>query len=365
MNALLQLKLSGSSYSIYFAKGLKNELESVVCSHFKAKKFLIVSNPKVYALHGKHLEKKLSSIAEVHTILMPDGEQYKTLETLAKLYKGFLKHKVDRHTPIVALGGGVVGDVAGFAAATFLRGVPLLQIPTTLLAQVDSSVGGKTAVDLPEGKNLVGAFYQPHLVYIDTTYLKTLPKREILCGSAEVIKYGAIKSPSLFKVLEDQMASFLKLETDLLMSIVRECVEIKAKIVQADEKETKGLRILLNFGHTLGHAAETLMGYKKMSHGEGVAVGMAFAAQLSQRLGFCSLKDVDRLKNLMIQAGFSVSVPKFKTSQYLQVMARDKKMQQGLIQYVLMKKIGQVFSQKLELDFVEKELRNSLKAQSI
>ncbi|MBF0491794.1 MAG: 3-dehydroquinate synthase [Deltaproteobacteria bacterium] len=361
MTPLLHLKLSGNPYSIYFVEGRSKELEKLFSSFFKARKWVMVSNPKVYRLHGKQLEKKLSSLGEVHTVFMPDGEKYKTLETLQKLYKAFLKHKVDRNTPVVALGGGVVGDVAGFAAATFLRGLPLIQIPTTLLAQVDSSVGGKTAVDLPEGKNLVGAFYQPHLVYIDTSYLNTLPQREILCGSAEVIKYGVIKSPSLFKLLEEQIHSFLKLDPGLLARIVRECVEIKAKVVQGDEKETKGLRIILNFGHTLGHAAETLMGYKKMSHGEGVAVGMAFAAQLSQRMGFCSLQSEQRLKNLIIKAGFSIQIPFFKASQYLQVMARDKKMQQGQIQYVLMKKIGQVFSQKLALDFVEKELRHCLK----
>ncbi len=353
----LTVQLKANPYPIYFSSGASQDLAKALKSHFSAKRWVLVTNPRVFKLHGKRFLQNLRSLGEVEIVLIPDGEKYKNLRTVEKLYKEFLKKKVDRRTPVLALGGGVVGDVVGFAAATFLRGVPFVQIPTTLLAQVDSSVGGKTGVDLAEGKNLVGAFYQPHLVFIDVSVLKTLPSREWLCGSAEVIKYGAILDSHFFTFLEKNLNSFLKRDLKTVQKIVQRCVEIKADVVKKDEKETSGLRALLNFGHTLGHAIETLSGYSKFSHGEAIAIGMAFAADLSFQKGFLSALELEKIRALLKKAGFSDRVPPYSRKAYLRVLSRDKKMAKGKIHYVLLKKIGKAFLIELELqklgDFVQ------------
>jgi len=353
----LTVQLKTDPYPIYFSTGAPQDLIKALRANFSAKRWVLVTNPLVFKLHGKRFLESLRSLGEVELVLMPDGEKYKNLKTVEKLYKEFLKKKVDRRTPILALGGGVVGDVVGFAAATFLRGVPFIQIPTTLLAQVDSSVGGKTGVDLAEGKNLVGAFYQPRLVFIDVSVLKTLPPREWLCGTAEVIKYGAILDARFFNFLEKNLQSFLNRNLKVVQKIVQRCVEIKADVVKKDEKETSGLRALLNFGHTLGHAIETLSGYSKFSHGEAIAIGMAFAADLSFQKGFLSASDLSRISSLLKKAGFSDRVPPYSKKAYLQVLSRDKKMMKGKIHYVLLKKIGKAFLIELELqrlgDFVQ------------
>lgn len=348
----VHIHLEQEDYPIYFADGKKGAFAQVLSKHFDSDRWILVTNPLVDRLHGASFKKELRSLGKVSTLHIPDGEKYKTLQTVEKLYKDFLKCKVDRSTPILALGGGVIGDVVGFAAATFLRGVPLVQIPTTLLAQVDSSVGGKTGVDLPAGKNLIGAFHQPKLVYIDVEVLKTLPQREILCGTSEVIKYGAIASEALFKSLEKKVGSFLNLEPHFLKKVVKECVRIKANVVERDEKEIYGIRSVLNFGHTLGHAIETLSGYKKYSHGEAVAIGMAFAVQLSESMGLTNTWTVDRLMNLIHEMGLPHQIPQYSKNAYLQVMARDKKMSKGKVRYVLIKKIGMVTTQMLPIQQV-------------
>jgi len=349
MNKLI-VKLQQNPYPIYFSLGPSQDLANALKTQFSAKRWVLVSNPRVFKLHGKRFLQSLKSLGEVHVVLIPDGEKYKNLKTVEKLYKEFLKYGVDRRTPILALGGGVVGDVVGFAAATFLRGVPFIQIPTTLLAQVDSSVGGKTGVDLEEGKNLVGAFYQPHLVFIDFSVLKTLPPREWLCGSAEVVKYGAILDSGFFGFLEKNLNGFLKRDLKVVKKVVQRCVEIKAEVVEKDEKETLGLRALLNFGHTLGHAIETLSGYSKFSHGEAIAIGMIFAGELSLQKGFLTLPDLNRLKELMRKMGFTKKAPSYSKKAYLQVLSRDKKMLKGKVNYVLLKKIGKAFLYELELE---------------
>lgn len=348
----VHVKLDRDDYPIYFADGKKASFTQTLGRHLESPNWVIVTNPVVDKLHGAYFKNELKALGKVHTIQIPDGEKYKTLQTVEKLYKEFLKCKVDRSTPILALGGGVVGDVAGFAAATYLRGLPLVQIPTTLLAQVDSSVGGKTGVDLSAGKNLVGSFYQPKLVYIDVSVLKTLPQREVLCGSAEVIKYGAIANESLFALLEKRLTSFLHLDPQLLKKVVKECVKIKADVVEKDEKETLGIRALLNFGHTLGHAVETLSGYHAYSHGEAVAIGMAFAVQMSKDLGLTKAWTVDRLINLIHEMGLPHQIPAYSKNAYLQVMARDKKMIKGKIRYVLLKKMGNAVTELLPINQV-------------
>ncbi len=356
----VHVHLDQEDYPIYFSDGKKASFAQALNRHFESSHWVIITNPIVDKLHGASFKKELKGLGKVHTLHIPDGEKYKTLQTVEKLYKEFLKCKVDRSTPVIALGGGVVGDVAGFAAATYLRGLPLIQVPTTLLAQVDSSVGGKTGVDLPAGKNLIGAFYQPKMVYIDVSVLKTLPQREVLCGTAEVIKYGAIASESLFSTLEKKVSPFLQLDSFLLKKVVKECVKIKANIVERDEKETFGIRSILNFGHTLGHAVETLSGYHRYSHGEAVAVGMAFAVQLSESLGLTKTWTVDRLMNLIHEMGLPHQIPPYSKNAYLQVMARDKKMVKGKIRYVLIKKIGMVTTQKLSINQVGEKLEDYL-----
>lgn len=356
----VHVHLDHEDYPIYFADGKKGSLAQVLSRHLESSHWVIVTNPLVDKLHGAAFKKELKGLGKIHTLYIPEGEKYKTLQTVEKLYKEFLKCKVDRSTPIIALGGGVVGDVAGFAAATYLRGLPLVQIPTTLLAQVDSSVGGKTGVDLSAGKNLVGAFYQPKLVYMDVSVLKTLPPREVLCGSAEVIKYAAIASESLFKTLEKKVGPFLHLDSSLLKKVVKECVKIKANVVERDEKETLGIRSILNFGHTLGHAVETLSGYHTYSHGEAVAIGMAFAVQLSESMGLTKTWTVDRLMNLIHEIGLPHQVPPYSKNAYLQVMARDKKMMKGKIRYVFIKKIGMVTTQMLPINQLGEKLEEYL-----
>ena len=356
----VQVSLEREGYPLYFSDGKKGSFAHALSRHLESPHWIVVTNPVVEKLYGAQFKNELKELGKVHTLIIPDGEKHKTLQTVEKLYKEFLKCKADRSTPILALGGGVVGDVAGFAAATYLRGLPLVQVPTTLLAQVDSSVGGKTGVDLTAGKNLVGAFYQPKLVYIDVSVLKTLPPREVLCGSAEVIKYGAIASESLFAILEKRLTSFLHLDPSLLKKVVKECVKIKANVVEKDEKETSGVRALLNFGHTLGHAVETLSGYDAYSHGEGVAIGMAFAVQLSKDLGLTKAWTVDRLINLIHEMGLPHQIPPYSKNAYLQVMARDKKMHNGKIRYVLLKKIGVAVTETLPINQVGDKLEEYL-----
>jgi 3-dehydroquinate synthase len=353
----ITLHLSDRNSYLYFSEGKKGQLSEVLDRHYKARRWVVVTNPVVDRLYGSEIRRELRSLGKIEKILIPDGERFKTLKTVEGIYRDLSRLKADRHTPVIALGGGVVGDVAGFAAASYLRGLPLVQIPTTLLAQVDSSVGGKTGVDLPTGKNLVGAFYQPKVVFIDVSVLKTLPPSEILCGSAEVIKYGAIQSPTLFSLLEKKISSFLELDPPLLRRIVRECVAIKARVVEKDEKETTGLRMILNFGHTLGHAVETLSGYRRYSHGQAVAIGMAFAAQLSRRLGLTSEQTVERLIQLLQEAGLPFKAPPYSRKAYQEAMSRDKKVKNGKVRYVLLRRIGKVIVRELDLSRVSEVLK--------
>lgn len=347
----ITLELHSKRYPIHFAQRKPDELALLLSKQFQSPKWVLVTHPHLDRLYGKKIARELKMLGEVKTILIPPGEKQKTLQTVGKLYQAFVRHRVDRKTPILALGGGVLGDLTGFAAATFLRGVPFVQIPTSLVAQVDSSVGGKTGVDLPVGKNLVGAFYQPHLVYIDPQFLKTLPPRELLCGFAEVIKYGAIQSASLFSTLEKSAEDFFKLEEKILEKVIRGCVTIKARIVQADEREVLGLRSLLNFGHTLGHAIETLSGYRRWNHGEAVAIGMVFASRLSSELGFLDDQSARRIADLIARVGLPTAIPRYPVKDFLKVMSLDKKMMAGKIRYVLLRKIGEAFNQ--EFDFNE------------
>ncbi len=300
---------------------------------------LIVTNDTVQPLYEKALVEALAGrYPVVHTVALPDGEEHKNWQTLNLIFDALLTHGCDRKVVLYALGGGVIGDMTGFAAACYMRGVPFVQVPTTLLAQVDSSVGGKTAINHPLGKNMIGAFYQPRLVVCDLATLDTLPPRELAAGLAEVIKYGPIADMELFGWLEEHMDALLARERQALAHAVRRSCEIKAAVVGADEREA-GLRAILNFGHTFGHAIEAGMGYGVWLHGEGVAAGMVMAAQLSRRLGLVDEAFTQRLTRLIARAGLPTRGPVLdaqdNAGRYLELMRVDKKAEGGEIRFVL------------------------------
>ncbi|PYE78257.1 3-dehydroquinate synthase [Xylophilus ampelinus] len=305
----------------------------------RASTALVVTNDTVAPLYAARLIAALApQYAQVHTVSLPDGESYKTWESLNLVFDALLANACDRKTVLFALGGGVVGDMTGFAAACYMRGVPFVQVPTTLLAQVDSSVGGKTAINHPLGKNMIGAFYQPQRVVCDLETLRTLPPREISAGLAEVIKYGPIYDMDFFGWIESNVEALRACEVDALAYAVRRSCEIKATVVAADERET-GLRAILNFGHTFGHAIEAGMGYGNWLHGEGVGCGMVMAAHLSQRLGLVDAAFVERLTALVVRAGLPVAGPVLDAAdnagRYLELMRVDKKAEGGEVRFVL------------------------------
>jgi len=301
---------------------------------------VVVSNPTVHALHGAALEQALvTHHSRVSRVLLPDGEAHKTWQTLNLVFDHLLSHGCDRKTVLYALGGGVVGDITGFAAASYMRGVPFVQVPTTLLAQVDSSVGGKTAINHPLGKNMIGAFYQPARVLCDLATLATLPERELRAGLAEVIKYGPIADMDFLAWLEDNLAALLARDLAALAHAVRRSCEIKAWVVAQDEREG-GLRAILNFGHTFGHAIETGIGYGQWLHGEAVASGMVLAADLSATLGLVPAAFAQRLQRLIERAGLPVVAPRMPAQRWFDLMRVDKKAEAGSVRYVLIDRPG-------------------------
>jgi 3-dehydroquinate synthase len=329
----------GGCYDIRIGAGLLSQPASFQGLP-PAAQAVIVSNPTVDALHGEALRKALTPLyGQVSTLLLPDGEAYKDWSTLNQVFDHLLARGCDRQTTLFALGGGVIGDMTGFAAATYMRGVPFVQVPTTLLAQVDSSVGGKTAVNHPRGKNMVGAFYQPLRVVCDLDTLQTLPDRELSAGLAEVIKYGPIYDASFLAWLEQQMPALLARSPQALAHAVRRSCEIKAEVVGQDERES-GLRAILNFGHTFGHAIEAGLGYGAWLHGEAVGCGMVMAADLSAQLGLVPAATVQRVQALVRAAGLPVLGPRLGTQRYLDLMRVDKKAEAGEIRFVLLQANG-------------------------
>ncbi len=303
-------------------------------------RLVVVTNVTVAPLYLDQVVTSLSDAGfNTDTIVVADGESFKTTSTLNEIYTQLLELGCDRSSAIVALGGGVIGDMAGFAAATFMRGIPFVQVPTTLLSQVDSSVGGKTAVNHPLGKNMIGAFYQPRYVMIDVKTLETLLDRELVAGLAEVIKYGMIYDGGFFVWLENNVGSLLDRDHAALAYAITTSCQIKARVVEQDETESS-VRAILNFGHTFGHAVEQLSGYGNVLHGEAVAIGMVVAAKLSNQLGLCSLDDIKRLVALLSTCGLPIAAPKFSVEQYVAAMCRDKKVQDGVLRVVLNRGIG-------------------------
>lgn len=342
------MELGDRSYAICIGAGILPGIGERVRQIDCGPRSAVVTEATVAALYGSVVTRSLYDANLAPSVIeIPEGEEHKNLQSVSFLYDRFLEARLDRHCPVIALGGGVVGDVAGFAAATFLRGVPFIQVPTTLLAQVDSSVGGKTGVNHPTGKNLIGAFYQPRLVWLDVRTLRTLPRRQVLAGLAEIIKYGVILSPYLFELLERELDHVLALDDDLLIEIVRVCCELKAKVVSKDEREDD-FRSILNFGHTIGHAIERLTDYREYLHGEAIAIGMVLAARLSRRRGHCSREVEERVVRLIRRAGLPVELPAAVRGQQLALaIGTDKKISAEQVKFVCVRTVGQTCFEKL------------------
>jgi len=338
----VRVELGERGYSIDIGKGILSDLGDRLRRLDLSKKASIITNPTVSKLYSRPVMEGLKKSGfEPAVTEIPDGEEYKTLLWVSHLYDELLSYRLDRRSPVLALGGGVIGDMAGFVAATYMRGIPYIQVPTTLLAQVDSSVGGKTGVNHILGKNLIGAFYQPSLVWIDIKTLETLPERELKAGIAEVIKYGMIADQGLFIYLEDNIEKLLSLDETALTHVIRRSCEIKAEVVSRDEKES-GLRAILNFGHTIGHAIETLTNYNTYRHGEAVAIGMIYEAKIAHRMGLCDKEVFDRIKALIKRAGLSFALPEISHDKIIETMYIDKKAREGKIMMILPEKIGKV-----------------------
>lgn len=335
----LHLDLGERSYPIYIGTDLLGRVD-LLARHIAGQRVAIVTDETVASLYLAPVRTALASYRPIEVVL-PGGEQYKTLETLNRIFEALLTARCDRRTTLIALGGGVVGDMTGFAAAVYQRGVPFLQVPTTLLAQVDSSVGGKTGVNHPLGKNMIGAFHQPQAVIVDTGTLHTLPQRQISAGLAEVIKYGLIRDFGFFAWLDTHMGKLVARDFAALTEAIERSCRNKAEVVAADERES-GARATLNFGHTFGHAIETGLSYGDWLHGEAVAVGMVLAADLSRRVGWLSDADVARIRALLQRAGLPLQAPSTLTpARFLELMGVDKKALAGKLRLVLLKRIGE------------------------
>lgn len=338
---LVKVGLKNNPYTVYCGAGVIDETGRLLREKMKNTRVVTVSNSKVYALYGERMEKSLAKAGFKNNLfLMGDGEEYKNLKSVEKICGFCVRAGLDRYGAIIAFGGGVVGDVAGFSAGIYMRGVPVVQVPTTLLAQVDSSVGGKTGVDIKEGKNMAGVFHQPMFVVADSSVLKTLSEREFLSGLAESIKHGFIMDKALYEFMRLKRNKILARDPDVLKTLVAMNIADKASIVVRDERETTGLRAILNYGHTIGHAIEAAMNYRGIKHGEAVAAGMAMAAGLSYRTGFCRKADYEAQIKMLKSFNLIKPLKKVKKSLILKRVLSDKKMKNGKIRFVLTKKIG-------------------------
>ena len=336
----LTVALGERAYPIHIGSGVLSD-PALLKPHIKGSKVVVVSNTTVAPLYMAVLRCTLEKLnISCLTIILPDGERYKTWETLNLVFDGLLSAHCERNTTLIALGGGVIGDMGGFAASCYQRGMPFIQVPTTLLSLVDSSVGGKTAINHPLGKNMIGAFYQPKLVLADISTLNTLPDRELKAGLAEVIKYGLIRDPAFFAWLENNLEKILARNAEALCYAVHRSCSNKAEVVVADEREA-GERALLNLGHTFGHAIETGLGYGEWLHGEAVAAGTMMAAELSRAMGWITADDVTRIEALFRRAGLPVFGPAMGAARYVEFMSHDKKVLDGRLRLVLLKDIGQ------------------------
>jgi 3-dehydroquinate synthase len=340
-------------YTITLGDGVLGRLRHVLDeAHAPAKRF-VVSNPLIWRLHGS----RLSGVSDAEPILVPDGERFKQLQTVSRVYETLIRATADRASTIITFGGGVIGDMAGFAAATYLRGIPLVHVPTTLLAQVDSAIGGKVGVNHMLGKNLIGAFHQPHAVVVDPSLLGTLPRREFRAGLYEVVKYGMTSSPGLFERIARERTDIFARKPEVLAAVIGESCRIKATVVSADEREA-GPRRILNFGHTAGHALEAVTKYRRYRHGEAVAYGMLVAADVAVARGALADRERKALADLIISLGPLPPIGDLPTAQILEAMQHDKKVVAGRLHFVLPTAIG---ATAIVDDVTRKELKASLK----
>ena len=338
----VRVGLGKRSYDIVIHPGGLRQLGQYLKGLGFSGKVGIITNPVLQGLYGRTVERSLKRAGfHSHLISIPDGERAKTLRWVSHILDHLMEQRFERQSVLVALGGGVIGDLTGFVASVYLRGIPFVQVATTLVAQVDSSVGGKTGVNHPLGKNMIGAFYQPSLVLLDTQPLGTLPKREWIAGLAEVVKYGMIADRKFFTFLENRIEDIVAMEQSALHHVVKRCCEIKASVVVKDERES-GLRRILNYGHTIGHALESLGKYKKYIHGEAVGIGMVWEADLAQSLGLCSSQVVTRQRDLVKRTGLSTELPTVEFRDLWAAMLHDKKVAQGRVHCVLPRAIGKV-----------------------
>jgi len=339
----VRMELGERGYDILIGPGLRHQVGSYLREVLTPSRAAIITDETVAGLYGEDVARSLAEAGlEATTVAVPPGEEAKSLAQAGKLYAALVASGLDRRSVVVALGGGVVGDLAGFVAATYMRGIPYVQVPTTLLAAVDSSVGGKVAVDLPEGKNLVGAFYQPRLVVIDPEVLASLPPRELRAGLAEVVKHGVILDADFFAYLEAHADGILAQEAAVLAVVIRRCCELKARVVSADERD-EGLRAILNYGHTFAHALETVTGYQRFRHGEAVALGMVAASLLAEEMGKVAPEVTRRQVALLRRLGLEVRLPaEFRLEELLACFLRDKKTLSGRLRFVLPVRLGEV-----------------------
>ena len=338
----IRVHLDERSYDVHVGAGLLPKIGQRLSVVVKPCRVVVVSDEHVAPLYGKSVEEGLRAAGyDPRLLVIPAGEERKTLKTAERLYDGFFDAQLDRKSAAVALGGGVVGDLTGFAAATFMRGIAFVQVPTTLLAQVDASVGGKVAVNHPRGKNMIGAFHQPRAVFADISTLRTMPREELVSGLVEVIKHGVIRDGALFEFVESRLGDILRLDESVLEHIVARSVEIKAAVVQADERED-GLRAILNYGHTIGHAIESLTNFTCYAHGAAVAVGMCCAAKMAVGMGLLAQKDADRMEELLGLLGLATRPSGLDPKNIYQKLYADKKTERGKLRLVLPTAIGRV-----------------------
>jgi len=338
----VKVGLGEKSYDILIGYPL-DKIGRMLSKYEKEVKTLIITNPTIAKYYLESVERSLQEAGfQVFVAQVPDGEAHKSLAEANRLYATCVEYRLERESIIVGLGGGVIGDLAGYVAATFMRGLPVVQVPTTLLSQVDSSVGGKVAVNLPQGKNLVGSFYQPLLVYIDPAVLKTLPVEEMQAGMAEVIKYGVILDKNFFEYLEERIERLRELDSEVLEAVVAQCCKLKARVVEKDEREA-GLRSILNFGHTLGHALEAVTDYEKYKHGEAVAIGMIGACRIAEEMGMLRTGARDRIEQLIGKACLPGRITvEVSIDSIIRVLSLDKKVRAGKVRFVLPERIGKV-----------------------
>jgi len=350
----IAVRSATEQYDIHIGPGVLAHVGAHVVSLTPGRKVFLMSHPYLYKLYGVTLADNLRAAGfGVEVCLVPEGERSKSLLAASRLFTRLAQGGADRHSVVCALGGGVLGDLAGFVAATYMRGIPLLQIPTSLLAMVDSSIGGKTAVNHKLGKNLIGAFYPPRAVFTDTALLQSLPEREYLCGLSEIVKAGVIGDVELFQFIEQHVEAIRQREETVLTTLIERAIAVKVRVVQEDPTE-RGVRAILNFGHTLGHALEAATLYEQYSHGEAVAVGMALVAILSERLGYCGAAVRSRLCGLIEALGLPTTYADLPPQRLLEVMTHDKKSLNGVVRFVLLKDIGEVaFHQQVPLEALQ------------